>query len=121
MKTYLDCIPCFFKQALHAARIAVDNEAIVKEVLDKVGKLISKIPMDRSPPETGMEVYRIIREVTGGKDPFRALKSKKIRKAWHLYPSLEEMLKTAKDPPETAVKLAIAVNVIDFAANPDFQ
>lgn len=81
MKTYLDCIPCFFKQALFAARIAVDNEAIVKEVLDKVGKLISKIPMDSSPPETGMEVYRIVREVTGVKDPFRALKSESIRKA----------------------------------------
>lgn len=31
------------------------------------------------------------------------------------------MLKTAKDPLETAVKLAIAGNVIDFAANPVFQ
>ncbi len=121
MKTYLDCIPCFFKQALFAARIAVDDEAIVKEVLSRIGQLVSELPMDNTPPETGREVYRIVREVTGVEDPFRALKSESISKALQLYPSLKKLLKTAEDPLATAVRLAIAGNVIDFAANPDFQ
>ena len=61
MKTYLDCIPCFFKQALFAARAAVDDEETIKEVLDRVGVLVSDIPMYNSPPETGREIYRIVR------------------------------------------------------------
>lgn len=121
MKTYLDCIPCFFKQALFAARIAVDDETVVKEVLNKMGRLVPQIPMNNSPPETGREVYRIVREVTGVEDPFRPLKSESITKALKLYPELEKLLAAAADPLETAVRLAIAGNVIDFAASPDFQ
>jgi len=121
MKTYLDCIPCFFKQALFAARVAIDDEARIKEVLDKVGMLVSEIPLNSSPPETGREVYRTVREVTGVNDPFRDLKAKSIHKALALYPSLKDHLGQANDPLETAVRLAIAGNVIDFGANPDFQ
>jgi hypothetical protein len=59
--------------------------------------------------------------VTGVNDPFRDLKAKSIDKALALYPSLKRLLGEAKDPLETAVRLAIAGNVIDFGANPDFQ
>lgn len=121
MKTYLDCIPCFFKQALFAARAALDDEARIKTVLDKVGMLVSEIPLNSSPPETGREVYRTIREVTGVDDPFRDLKGKSIDKALALYPTLKHLLGEAKEPLKTAVRLAIAGNVIDFGANPDFQ
>lgn len=121
MKTYLDCIPCFFKQALFAARVAVDDEARIKAVLDKVGMLVSEIPLNSSPPETGRQVYKTVREVTGVHDPFRALKAKSIHQALALYPSLKHMLAEATDPLEIAVRLAIAGNVIDFGANPDFQ
>jgi uncharacterized protein with ATP-grasp and redox domains len=121
MKTYLDCIPCFFKQALFAARVAVEDETRIKAVLDKVGMLIAEIPLNSSPPETGREVYRTVREVTGVDDPFRDLKAKSIDKALALYPSLKHLLGKAKDPLKTAVRLAIAGNVIDFGANPDFQ
>ncbi|MDY6836958.1 MAG: ARMT1-like domain-containing protein [Thermodesulfobacteriota bacterium] len=121
MKTYLDCIPCFFKQALFAARKAVDDEEKIKAVLDRVGMLVSKIPLESSPPETGREVYRAVREITGVDDPFKSLKEENIDKALGLYPSLEEIVRKAKDPLETAVRLAIAGNVIDFGANPDFE
>jgi len=121
MKTYLDCIPCFFKQALFAARKAVDDEEKIKAVLDRVGMLVSKIPLESSPPETGKEVYRTVREITGVDDPFKSLKEENIDKALGLYPSLEEIVRKAKDPLETAVRLAIAGNVIDFGANPDFE
>ncbi len=32
MKTYLECIPCFFKQALEASRIAGANEEVQKKI-----------------------------------------------------------------------------------------
>lgn len=121
MKTYLDCIPCFFKQALYAARVAVDDEAKIKEVLDRVGMLISDVPLESSPPETGREVYRTVREVTGVDDPFKGLKAESIEQALALYPTLNEILSKADAPLETAVRLAIAGNIIDFGANPDFE
>jgi len=65
MKTYLDCIPCFLKQALFAARAATDDKEKIKQVLDRVGRLVSEIPLHSPPSETGREVYRVVREVTG--------------------------------------------------------
>ena len=121
MKTYLDCIPCFFKQALFAARAAVDDEETIKEVLDRVGALVSDIPMYNSPPETGREIYRIVREVTGVDDPFAGLKAESIETALKLYPQFKQRVEASNDPLESAVRLAIAGNVIDFGANPDFQ
>jgi len=121
MKTYLDCIPCFFKQALFAARAALNDEEKIKQVLDRIGMLVSEIPLHSSPPETGREVYRTVREVTGVDDPFASLKAESIKKALALYPSLKEMVEISGDPLETAVKLAVAGNIIDFGANPDFQ
>ncbi|MBW2020556.1 MAG: DUF89 family protein [Deltaproteobacteria bacterium] len=121
MKTYLDCIPCFFKQALFAARVAVEDEKKIKQVLDRIGMLVSEIPLNSSPPETGREVYRTVREVTGINDPFASLKAESIKRALGLYPSLKEMVENAGDPLETAVRLAVAGNIIDFGANPDFQ
>jgi len=121
MKTYLDCIPCFFKQALFAARVALDDEEKIKQVLDRIGMLVSEIPLHSSPPETGREIYRTVREVTGVDDPFAGLKAESIKKALSLYPSLKEMVEISEEPLETAVKLAVAGNIIDFGANPDFQ
>lgn len=121
MKTYLDCIPCFFKQALFAARAALDDEEKIKQVLDRIGDLVSEIPLHNSPPETGREVYRIVREVTGVNDPFASLKDESIRKALALYPSFKEVVETSGDPLETAVRLAVAGNIIDFGADPDFE
>jgi uncharacterized protein with ATP-grasp and redox domains len=121
MKTYLDCIPCFFKQALFAARVAVDDEDKIKDVLDRIGMLISEIPLHNPPPETSREIYKAVREITGVEDPFAGLKAKSIKSALALYPSLKQRLAASADPLETAVKLAIAGNVIDFGANPDFE
>jgi uncharacterized protein with ATP-grasp and redox domains len=121
MKTYLDCIPCFFKQALFAARAALDDEKKIKQVLDRIGMLVSEIPLHSSPPETGREVYRTVREITGVDDPFAGLKAESIKKALALYPSLKEVVGVYGDPLETAVRLAVAGNIIDFGADPDFQ
>ncbi len=121
MKTYLDCIPCFFRQALETARLATSDERRIRDVLNAVSSLIPTISLEASPPEIGREVYRIIYEVTGIQDPYRDLKEKYIGIATSLYPDLEEMVSSSEDRLLTAVRLSIAGNVIDFAANPQFQ
>lgn len=121
LKTHLDCIPCFVKQALFAARAAVHDEKKIKEVLDRIGMLISDIPLHHSPPETSRKIYRAVVEVTGVHDPFENLKAESIKTALALYPGLKERVLASEEPLETAARLAIAGNVIDFGANPDFE
>jgi len=46
MKTYLDCIPCFYRQALDAARIAGTDEIIQKKIIDELSQLIPNFSLE---------------------------------------------------------------------------
>jgi uncharacterized protein with ATP-grasp and redox domains len=121
MKTYLECIPCFFKQALFAAREATNDERKIKQVLDAVGSHLPEIPLDSSPPQTARTVYGVIREITGVSDPFKKLKEESIRAALRLYPKMKALVEGSDDPLFTATRIAIAGNVIDFGSHQHFD
>ena len=114
MRTYLDCIPCFLKQALEAARIAGADEKTQKKILNRVLKEIARFPLTASPPEMGQIIYRLVREISGKDDPFKEIKKKSNRLALNLYPKLKQKLRKSKNKLLTAVELAIAGNVIDY-------
>jgi len=120
MKTYLDCIPCFLRQTLDTARIITQDERRIRKVMDAVSLLLPKISLEASPPEIGREIYRLINKTIGVNDPYRSIKQKYIKIALSLYPELRRMIESSKDRLLTAIRLAIAGNVIDFAANPNF-
>ncbi len=121
MKTYLDCLPCFMNQALRAGRIATNDEQKIKKLLDEVGMLIQKIPMENTPPETGAIIYEIISEITGNNDPYQKIKEKNIEHALHLYPELKQKVKKSDDSLLTAIRLAVAGNVIDLGVDKEFS
>jgi uncharacterized protein with ATP-grasp and redox domains len=121
MNTYLDCIPCFLKQALFAARASTKDERKIKQVLDRVAQWIPDIPLDNPPPETARLIYSAVREITGVPDPFKTYKNRSIENALSLYGELKSIVNSSQDPLRTAVKMAIAGNVIDLGANPDFD
>jgi len=115
MKTFLDCIPCFLKQALDACRMAGDDEQMHARVLRKVLHEACRLSFDRSPPEMGTRIHRIIRKETGNPDPYLEVKQHFNGFILGLLPGLRKRVEAAADPFETAVRLAIAGNIIDFA------
>ena len=56
----------------------------------------------------------MIRELIGNNDPYRELKQRSNRSALRTCDELKEIVRTSEDPLETAVKLAIAGNIIDL-------
>lgn len=121
MKTYLDCIPCFMQQALRAGRIATSDEKKIKEILDKTGEMIKTVSMYNTPAETGMTIYGIVSEVTGVQDPYKAIKKQHIKETKAIYPELEKIVANSDDKLLTAIKIAIAGNVIDLGVNKAFD
>ena len=108
-------------QALRAGRIATNDERKIKKLLDEVGMMIQQIPMGNTPPETGEIIYRKISEITGNKDPYKNIKAKNISHALDLYPSLKEKVEKSDDRLLTAIRIAIAGNIIDLGVNKEFD
>ena len=114
MKTYLDCYPCYLRQALDAARRAGSDEGQQRVVLDRVLDLLRRIRPSSTPPEIGDQVHRIVRQELGDGDPYRVAKEASTREVLAFYPRMKALLAEADDPLETAVRLSIAGNIIDF-------
>ena len=121
MKTFLDCLPCMMDQALRAGRIATDDERIIKKLLDAVGAMMKDIPLENTPPETGEIIYRKVREITGVTDPYKEVKKANIEEALSLYPELKKIVKESDNSLLTAIRIAIAGNVIDLGVNKKFN
>jgi len=117
MKAYLDCFPCFMRQALEAARMATDDPALQRAALDRVARLLPTVSMGATPVEIGQLVHRAVREVTGVPDPYAAVKRESNDLGLRLYPELKGRVEGSPDPLLAAIKIAGAGNVIDFGAN----
>lgn len=117
MRTYLECIQCIVRQAVEALEMSTPDtklkDTIIREVLQK----LSEIPFDKTPAHMGVEVHRIIKNRLGIRDPYRELKTTYNRKALKLFSAMKEIVLNSKNPLETAVRLSIAGNTIDFGFN----
>lgn len=114
MNSYLDCIPCFVRQALDAARMATDDPASHEQMLRDVLRMTSEMNLTDSPPAVGQRIHRRLRELTGIADPYAAVKQRFNRMALDMLPELRSRIAAAQDPFEAASRLAIAGNIIDF-------
>jgi uncharacterized protein with ATP-grasp and redox domains len=117
MRIFLDCIPCFIRQGLDAARLATDDEQIHEKVVREVVRLAADLDMSQSPPAIGQQIHRLIRNLVGEDDPYHSIKKQFNELALKLYPELRRRVLCSNGRLETAMRLAIAGNIIDFGVN----
>jgi uncharacterized protein with ATP-grasp and redox domains len=121
VKLNLDCIPCFQRQALQAVRFISDDERLHEQVLREVIKTLSELKWDSTPPEMAREVHKIVRGLTKEKDPYRKVKKESNDLVLKMYSELKRKVEDSKDPLRTAVRFAIAGNIIDYGALQEFN
>lgn len=114
MKIFLECMPCFVRQALDSARLATDDEQVHELVVRETLRLAADLDMSQSPPAIGQQIHRQIRKLIGNDDPYYELKQRFNRLAMRMCIELAERVRTSEDRLETAVRLAIAGNIIDL-------
>ncbi len=117
METNFDCIPCFIRQTIEAVRFATTDENIHELVLREVLYAASKMDMKKSPPVMGQYIHRLIRKYSGSPDPYKKVKDRFNQYALELYPALKEIIENSPDKFDTAARMAIAGNIIDFGVN----
>ena len=121
MQTYHDCYPCVLRQALEAARMAGASEAQERDVILQTLDILKNLPSGASPPEIGSRAHQLVRELTGNNDPYLDVKQASTRQALIMLPKLRELLENSEDRLDTAVRLSIAGNIIDFGPNRNYD
>jgi uncharacterized protein with ATP-grasp and redox domains len=121
LKLNLDCIPCFLRQALQAVRFISDDEDLHQKVLREVAKELLESNWNATPPELAHKVHRIVKRLTNESDPYKKAKRENNNSVLKMYPALKKHIEESNDPLRTAVRLAIAGNIIDFGPLQNFN
>lgn len=119
MKTAFECFPCILRHAFDVVSKVTSEKGEIELVLRKMASRLSEVDMAKPPPLLGREVHRTVREVTGVRDPFAKEKARTMETALDMLGDLRRRVDQSSDPFDTALRLTLAGNVIDFGASSD--
>jgi len=94
--------------------LVTDDQKIMERILRQVLFRLANVSFDNTPPFIGRNIHRIIKLLSGNNDPYLEIKKDSNTLAMKMMLSLKELIKSSTDPFETAVRLAIAGNIIDY-------
>lgn len=117
MRAHFDCVPCGIRQVLDVMRMITDDEQLHERVLREALGMWHRMDFRQSPPAMAQQIHRFIRCATGVDDPYLDVKNHYNLFALQMYPLLRQRVQESADPFETAVRLAVAGNIIDFGVN----
>lgn len=72
-------------------------------------------------PDFVRDIHSKLREYTNNPDSYKSEKRQSNIEAMEMIPGMEKIINSSSDPFMTALRLAIAGNIIDFAANQTFD
>lgn len=121
MKTSVDCLPCYLRQALQVARLCSADVDRQHAVVSAVAALLPDIDMTQTPPANAIRIYATIAGTTGCPDPYLELKRMSNKQALQTYPQLREEVRRADNPLAAALCFATAGNIIDYGASATFD
>jgi uncharacterized protein with ATP-grasp and redox domains len=121
MNISLDCIPCIVSNLLNLLKTGILPEDAREPVMRRLLVFLSEADYQQSPPVLGREIHRMIRQELNNPDPYLEIKNKYNRMILDIYSDFKKMVITAEDPFDTAMRLAIAGNVIDFGSQHQFE
>lgn len=122
MKTSLMCMECNIKQVIKLSELLNISKDIQEIAIKKIFKELSEISFEKSNPEImGSITWRIITEVFENDDPYKEIKKFYNQSLLDVYSDVEKIIEKSEDKFDTALKIAIIGNVIDFAARHKFD
>lgn len=123
MKIGPDCIPCILKMCLGFIRRTGLNETEVNALFNDVLKIPSLQGKNWNITSAHVveQVMKKTYEALGDEDPLKKEKAKLNRYLLDRYETFEGMVRDARDPLKSAVKLAIMGNAIDIMISLDFK
>lgn len=114
MKLQLECVSCYVRQALDAAKMTTDDRKLHEQVLR--GALVAASDFDIS--SIGFTLQAKIKKITEkllpAADPYREVKERFNNIVLGYADELKKIIKNSEDSFETGLRISLAGNIIDF-------
>ncbi|OHE02165.1 MAG: hypothetical protein A2W82_01855 [Sulfurimonas sp. RIFCSPLOWO2_12_36_12] len=115
------CVGCIINQSVKVANAIHADESLSGELKSAVTKMSETFSYNDAPPEIASYVYEKMAQIANKYDLFDEVKELSTKKALSFVPLLKKELLNSKDKLLTATKIAVAGNVIDLAAEVEFD
>jgi len=115
------CVSCIINQSLKVANAIGADKALTQKLYTTVEKMGEHFPFSQTPPEIAADVYEKMAQIAQKEDLYDEVKSLSTKKAYSFIPFLKEKLASSENKLLTATKIAVAGNVIDLAAEVEFD
>ena len=114
MKTSIECFPCLVRQIVYTVRQFFNTPQEQEETARYLLNMISEEDLRQPPPMIVSDLHREIRNRLDDPDPFAEIKHNSNAMALEWYGELKALISKSPDPFLTAVRVAIAGNIIDY-------
>lgn len=115
------CVGCIINQSVKVANAINASSSLADELTSTVTKMSKSFSYDDTPPEIASYVYEKMALIANKTDLYDKVKELCTKKALSFVPLLKKELANSKNKLLTATKIAIAGNVIDLAAEVEFD
>ncbi len=103
------------------SRMATEDETKHKTILDYITDEVKTFPLEATSPEMAYTINKVVQEHTNNPDIYKTLKHEFNQRALAYYPQLRKEIDASDNPLLTAVRFAIAGNIIDFGPDHAFD
>lgn len=121
MKIDEACIGCIINQSVKVASAINAGQKLSNKLTSTVQEMSENFSYEQTPPEIAADVYEKMAEIAHKTDLYDEVKEHSTQKALSFIPLLKERLLQTDDKLLTATKIAVAGNVIDLAAEVEFD
>ncbi len=115
------CVECIINQSVKVAKALHADESLSNELISTVTRMSKSFSYNDTPPEIASYVYEKMALIAQKTDLYDEVKELSTKKALSFVPLLKKELSNSKDKLLTATKIAVAGNVIDLAAEVEFD
>jgi len=115
------CVECILNQSKRVAEAIHADDKLTQKITSTALEMSKDFSFKQNPPEVATPLYEKMAEIAGKKDLYDEVKKLSTLKALSFVPHLENEIKNSSNPLFTATKVAVAGNVIDLAAEVEFD
>lgn len=121
MRLHLECLACNIQQVIKIMNILQIAPNTREEIMSDVLAMLSQVDYQKCNPEVMYDTWQVIVKHTGNDNPYQAIAKYYNTEVMKIVPNIENMIHTSDDCLKTALKVAIAGNLIDFASKHTFD